>query len=85
MDKNKFDKLIEIGYKIKPCCDLCKYGKFHNDDWGDCAKHIYKHLKHTADYKQLSIYRFGYCDYFIADDLKISFLNMFKGFFNDNT
>ena len=46
-DANKFAKLRQIGYTIRPTCGLCKHGSFAGpSDWGTCLLHRYEHLKH---------------------------------------
>jgi hypothetical protein len=67
MDENKKKRLEEIGYEINPCCGLCMYGKFKGTMFGDCTKHSYVHLKHSADKKNLSINVYGVCEDFEYD------------------
>jgi hypothetical protein len=81
MDDNKRKKLAEIGYRILPCCALCKHGKFKpNNDFGDCTANTYEHLKHSGDARQLSINRLGSCPRFQVDEARLSFLHGFREF-----
>lgn len=78
MDANKLKKLQEIGYKVHPCCGLCKHGKFRpNNDFGDCTIQGYKHLKHTAESKPLSVVRLGGCPSFEPDSARMAFIHGF--------
>lgn len=67
-DVNKFSKLREVNYTVKPCCGLCIHGRFENsgrgpdgNSWGTCALHAYAHLKHTGPARGVSIHVFGSC------------------------
>ena len=64
MDRNKWNKLILMKYKIRQVCALCQHGKFTIGDWGTCAKHLYEHEKHTDSLRELSISKYGTCDGF---------------------
>jgi len=84
-DENKFDKLSEVGYTVRPCCGLCTHAQFGIFEWGTCAKHTYQHKKHTGDPRQMSINVHGCC----KDDFKVSpeklakKLQSFIGFFTE--
>jgi hypothetical protein len=61
-DDNKFDKLREIGYTIPMGCALCVHAHFPAYvEWGTCGKHLYQHLKHTGEPREVSIHRAGTC------------------------
>jgi len=65
MDANKLKVLQDINYTVRKVCDNCKFAKGlqHNSTgFGTCAKHHYKHLKHTGEPRELSINKFGYCN-----------------------
>jgi len=63
MDANKLKKLHELGYRIRPCCGMCRHGCFTDSSmWGTCDKNTYDHLKHTESKRQLSIHMFGCCE-----------------------
>lgn len=56
MDESKKKKLEDIGYQVFKCCGLCKHAEFKNSSkFGDCLKNEYKHQKHVAPSKNLSI------------------------------
>lgn len=81
MDENKRATLTSIGFTVRQTCGLCKHGKFKpNNDFGDCAIQSYKHLKHSADTKLLSVPKFGACPKFEADPEKLKFLHAFTEF-----
>ena len=69
MDENKLKVLQGVGYKVNPCCGLCKHGWFPQNDWGTCEIHKYAHLKHTGVSRQLSIHKYGSCPKFEAKGL----------------
>lgn len=70
-DPNKLAKLAEIGFKILPCCGLCKHGAFKpGSDWGACTITNYKHAKHVAASKTSSINKAGSCPSFELDERK---------------
>lgn len=83
MDNNKLKKLEQEGYIIHPCCNFCVHSYFAtNSEFGVCQKHTYKHLKHVGEDRQLSISRFGLCDYdFELDNNKLMKLNTYDQFF----
>jgi len=61
MDANKLEVLKKEGYKIRPCCGLCKNGHFRGfDQWGVCKIKFYDHIKH-GDRRELSVNEFGIC------------------------
>lgn len=83
-DENKFAKLEEVNYTIRPCCFLCKHGTFYTFAlWGTCAKHTYKHKKHTGNDRQMSINIIRSCDDYDGDDNKINELGNFVEFYKD--
>ena len=55
-DDNKFAKLKEMGFTVKPCCLLCEhgheFGHFPSQGklWGRCShpENAYEHGKHTG-------------------------------------
>lgn len=62
MDKNKLEKLRDVGYVVKKCCGTCIHQNFGiASNWGTCAIHQYDHAKHTQTKRQLSIYIYGCC------------------------
>jgi len=73
-DERKFAALKEIGYYIKPCCGICRYGEFDSLQhlWGRCG-HLgatYLHGKHSGTMK-LGVNRHGCCeDSFLLDESK---------------
>lgn len=80
MDANKRKVLIDIGYKIQPCCGLCKHSVFPNGNWGGCNIQTYDHLKHSDSRRQLSIHKFGTCPKFELDEIKKADLGKFDEF-----
>lgn len=71
MDANKRLELLNIGYAIQGTCGICVHGQFQpGSSFGTCAIHEYKHLKHTGDKRQLSVYAHGRCPKFELDDDK---------------
>ena len=66
MDTNKLKKLESLNYKIYKCCGLCKHANLFKDDWSTCTIHSYDHLKHSESTRQLSIFKYGACDHFVA-------------------
>lgn len=70
-DPNKLAKLAEMGFKVLPCCGLCKYAVFKpGSDWGACNLADYKHAKHIAESKSASTNKAGSCPSFEIDDRK---------------
>ncbi len=63
MDHNKYLKLLEIGYEIRPVCSTCVHGRFENayEIFGTCKLHSYQHLKHSQSERELSVFRAGCC------------------------
>lgn len=62
MDKNKFQELRRVKYRLRPCCGNCEQGQIAKPtDWGLCAIHSYKHGKHTTLIRDLSVNRYGLC------------------------
>lgn len=62
MDTNKLKKLKEIGYVIPQTCDTCLHANIKpGQDFGECGLISFRHLKHTTDVRDLSIYRGGNC------------------------
>jgi hypothetical protein len=61
MDKNKLQKLREIGYTLRNCCANCEHGMFPSNNFGTCSVHKYRHLKHTGELRDLSIHKYGCC------------------------
>ena len=81
MDDNKVEVLKEIGFRINKCCGLCKYFAANRGNvFGDCIKYTYKHLKHTAESKSLSVSIFGGCDDWKPSDGRINNLHGFAQF-----
>jgi hypothetical protein len=81
MDGNKFQKLIDVGYRIQDVCAFCKHSDLTEKDcWGTCKKHQYKHRKHSGDDRDMSINAFGKCMYFEADESKMSKLGRYAEF-----
>ena len=79
MDANKRQVLIDIGYKIPPCCGTCAHFTSYVDpEFGDCGIHKYTHLKHSGGQRKLSVVQYGSCEDYKADDT--SFLHGFKEF-----
>jgi len=78
MDENKKRRLVELLYRIRPCCGLCKHGSFRPGQYfGMCGKNTYEHGKHTGPPRQLSISRYGVC---LAPELDESRLQTLEGF-----
>lgn len=66
MDANKRKTLIAVGYEIGAVCGRCIHADIQpKSDWGTCKIMTYRHKKHTEEIRQLSIYRYGSCNYFI--------------------
>lgn len=83
MDENKRSRLLEIGYEIRPCCGLCKWGIFRDSvEWGVCTKLAYTHRKHTDAERQASINRAGVCPNFELSALDAARLDKFQEFLN---
>lgn len=62
MDLNKAKKLNEIYYCRAKTCGECEHSNISdNSMFGVCKIHKYFHLKHQEE-RELSIYRYGYCD-----------------------
>lgn len=73
MDPNKLIKLKEIGYKIQPCCRLCKHGDFKPaQSFGTCKIQEYEHLKHSDSKRKLSVNAIGTCSKFSVDEEKVA-------------
>lgn len=69
MDPNKVKRLRDIGYKLQPCCQLCKSGMFSaKSQWGECRKIKYKHQKHSGPQRLLSIHASGLCIRFAKNE-----------------
>jgi hypothetical protein len=64
MDENKRQELKRIGFVVVKCCGRCSAGQFPHNEWGTCRIHVYQHLKHTGEHRNLSIHKFGYCQDF---------------------
>lgn len=68
MDKNKLDKLHEIDYVIQTCCGICDHFRRPQYNmglnFGTCKIHSYKHLKHTGEERELSVFESGWCKSF---------------------
>lgn len=75
-DENKFAKLREIGYVIRPVCHFCIHAQFGNSTafFGTCGLHKYQHLKHDNPDggRGISICRIGSCP-----DVKINDMHHF--------
>lgn len=82
MDKNKLQKLIEVGYRIAPSCGMCVYARIDpGKDWGECRYHGYRHLKHlTVGENCMSIHRAGSCRSFVGRTLVAEELHGFAVF-----
>jgi hypothetical protein len=63
MDENKRKKLLEIKYKIQPCCGNCKhFFNIAHNIFGVCDKYTYNHLKHNESKRRLSVNEVGICE-----------------------
>ncbi len=82
MDANKMTKLKEVGYHIPETCGICAHSSFNSsgEEWGDCSKHGYDHLKHSDNPRKLSIFRGGVCNQFVSDPIAMQRLGHFKEF-----
>ncbi len=81
MDENKRQRLIDIGYSIGPACGTCAHGKFHEAyDFGDCRLHAYRHLKHSTDVRDLSVFRYVRCPNYGSRDGLTTFIHGFAEF-----
>ena len=80
MDQHKAQKLVEIGYTIKPCCALCIFSFFPQNDWGLCETHTYDHQKHDGTH-QLSVHKTGSCAQFEPDQEELSTMRHYREFF----
>ena len=69
MDENKLKVLKKIEYQRSECCGNCIWSKFQKFpkslDFGECRCFKYKHLKHSDKTRNLSIYRYGTCKYYV--------------------
>ena len=85
MDANKLKVLQEEGYKIQKVCALCTHGGFkkNGDEWGLCAIHVYEHLKHSDETRNLSINKFGTCPEFKLSDRQKAMLGDWTQFIVD--
>ena len=65
MDQNKQKKLREIAYVIPNACENCLHSIIKpGSDFGSCGLILFKHMKHSASVRSLSIYRGGRCEEF---------------------
>lgn len=79
MDNNKKTKLDEIGYKVAPSCGTCKnFRQRVDEDFGECVKYDYVHLKHSGGKRSLSVVRYGVCDGY--EEGPVGFLHGFVSF-----
>ena len=86
MDANKLAKLRAVGYRVVPVCALCRHSVFPSRQfpaslWGTCSAHSYNHRKHTDNPRDMSVVRFGHCDAFEVDEMKVAALDAFGEFF----
>jgi len=76
VDNNKKQRLVELGYRIRPCCALCCNSQINPaSDWGTCMVHSYEHGKHGR--RPLSIHRLGYCGRYTPDVAALKALHGF--------
>jgi len=73
-DENKFAKLREIDYRVRPCCRACiHYGwekggtvesarSIISSYWRRCGKHTYQHKKHSGGPHHISVHAYGCCE-----------------------
>jgi len=84
-DKNKYQKLRDVGYQIPPTCGFCNHGRFASpaNAWGECQKHRYEHLKHDNPKggRGISILRFGTCPDVKVEPEALLFLGAHHEFF----
>lgn len=76
VDRNKFQVLQEVEYRVFPSCSMCKHSTFPQDDWGTCDLHEYDHDKH-GDTRKLSIHKCGGCPRFERDYSRTARLGAF--------
>lgn len=81
MDANKLNVLREIEYNMKACC-FCVHGNFSSNEvaFGTCGLHVYSHMKHNDDIRELSIHRSGHCVDFVVDEMKLGQIHGFAEF-----
>ncbi len=81
MDANKREVLVEIGYQLG-ACGVCAHSTFATDasDFGTCGLHKYAHLKHTGDFREVSVHRCGRCPMFQVDPMQNLRLHRFGEF-----
>lgn len=61
-DPNKLKVLAEVGYRVQPCCRICKHARFAPaSDYGKCMILTYEHGKHTGTARQLTVHQAGRC------------------------
>ena len=62
-DENKFEKLRQIRYRIPVTCGLCVHGPKPGDQWAECGKHRYEHLRQSNPEggRGVSVHAFGTC------------------------
>lgn len=78
-DINKFQKLMEIGYRISATCGTCVHGNFFGGSaWGTCGLHRYLHEKHANPEKGrgVSIRADGDCPNHEVDYTKLGALGL---------
>ena len=64
MDVNKLKVLKEVKYSVKQCCGICIYANIApTSNWGTCTLNDYNHEKHSVTKRELSISRYGYCEF----------------------
>lgn len=77
-DENKYKKLREVGYTIRPICAFCTHRNFTTtlSLWGECKKHRYDHLKHDNPEggRGISIIAWGSCSEIELDENAIGTL-----------
>lgn len=82
MDANKLILLNHVDYKVCRCCYFCKHAEpfLAHNNWSTCRKHLYQHLKHTGEMRQMSILKFGVCRDFEFADVYQTGLGAFSQF-----
>jgi len=79
MDANKLEVLKAVGYQVGPACGLCVHGRFApGQDFGTCALHTYRHLKHSGPGRELSVNRLGHCPDFEMSEARLVTLGRFR-------
>ena len=80
-DENKFKKLRDMGYTIKPTCQFCVHSNFGPGcSFGTCGLHKYEHKKHSGAPRGVSIHKSGTCGDVDPLDERVMMLGAYEEF-----